>query len=242
MRNVIPEMNGDWRGYWGTRDWPETCLLGQVGQTGRDQFLSAGELRRYSAGQVLIREGGCDEFVLVLLSGMAKAVAAAFEGRDVLLAVRMGGDLVGELAAIDRRPRSATVIACGSVVAAWIPGDKFRRCLERDSSAAMAVAAAIADKLRVSNDYRTDFAGCDATTRMARALYYLSVEHGTRHGRNTAVQLKVTQSEIATLCGVADPTGHRVLRRFFADQVIATGYGVIEIRDLERLRKVAYGK
>lgn len=241
MRNVDSEMNSGWRNHWGTCDWPERCLLGQLDQAGRDRLLAAGEIRHYSAGEVLVREGGRDDFVLVLLSGMTKAVAAAFEGRDVLLAVRMGGDLVGELAVIDRRPRSATVIACGSVATAWISGERFRACLQQEPRVALAVTSSIAGKLRTANEYRTDFAGCDAKTRIARALYYLAKACDTSQDETAAVQLAVTQPEIATLCGVADPTGHRMLRKFCADQIISTGYGVIKIRDVDRLRKVAYG-
>ncbi|MDX3850432.1 cyclic nucleotide-binding domain-containing protein [Streptomyces sp. AK02-01A] len=52
-----------------------------------------------------------------MLDGVVKATGRTEDGRDALLAVRMDGDLVGELASMDARPRSATVTTCGPVTA-----------------------------------------------------------------------------------------------------------------------------
>ncbi|MEK8170702.1 cyclic nucleotide-binding domain-containing protein [Streptomyces sp. M19] len=64
-----------------------------------------------------MREAEESTFVLILLDGVVKATGRTHDNRDALLAVRMGGDLVGEFAAVDGRPRSATVTTCGPVVA-----------------------------------------------------------------------------------------------------------------------------
>jgi CRP/FNR family transcriptional regulator, cyclic AMP receptor protein len=49
--------------------------------------------------------------VFVLRSGRVKVSAVASSGRQVLLAFRGPGDLVGELSALDERPRSASIVA-----------------------------------------------------------------------------------------------------------------------------------
>jgi CRP-like cAMP-binding protein len=227
---------------WRAHTWPEASLLGTLDLSARERLLASGDDRRYRARQVLMREGERGDFVLVLLDGMVKAIGAAFEGRDVLLAIRTGGDLVGELASIDGRPRSATVIACGPVSALRIPAGKFRESMQREPRIAAAVTTSITDKLRASNSYRVDFAGCDATTKMTRALYHLAMTYGQRPGKDAALRLPVTQPELATMCGVADQTGHRVLRELHAAGVISTGYRAIWVGDLDRLRRTAFGE
>lgn len=225
----------------GRRSWPEASLLGTLDLADRGQLLAVGAGRRYVAGEVLMREGERGDFVLLLLDGVVKAIGAAFEGRDVLLAVRMGGDLVGEFAGVDGQPRSATVTACGPVSALRIPAAEFRDCLRREPRIAAAVTASITGKLRIANSYRVDFAGCDAATRMTRALYHLAMTYGQRPGPDEALRLPVTQPELATLCGVADQTGHRVLRELRVAGLISTGYRTIRVQDLDRLRHAAFG-
>jgi CRP/FNR family transcriptional regulator, cyclic AMP receptor protein len=233
---------GGRRRHWGARTWPEASLLGTLDPVAREQLLAGGEYRRYPARQILMREGERGDFVLLLLDGVVKIIGAAFEGRDVLLAVRMGGDLVGEFAGVDGQPRSAAVTTCGPVSALWVPVGKFRDCLRRESHIAAAVTASITGKLRAANSYRVDLAGCDAATRMARALYYLAMTYGQRAGENAALRLPVTQPELATLCGVADPTGHRVLRELRTAGLISTGYRAIWVGDPDRLRRAAFGE
>ncbi|MGW6355942.1 cyclic nucleotide-binding domain-containing protein [Streptomyces sp. NPDC055092] len=69
---------------------------------------------RFDADAVLVRQGMNDRYVLLLLSGLTKVTAVVENGETSLLAVRAGGDTVGEMAAMDgSAPRSATVTACG---------------------------------------------------------------------------------------------------------------------------------
>jgi CRP/FNR family transcriptional regulator, cyclic AMP receptor protein len=92
-----------------------------AGGTTRVAGTALGAQARYPAGRVLMREAEETTFVLLLLDGVVKATGRAAGEREALLAVRMGGDLIGELAAVDGRPRSATVTTCGPVTARGAP-------------------------------------------------------------------------------------------------------------------------
>ncbi len=90
--------NGLWR-------WPRSTLLGSLAAASRDRLLQAGTFRQYQAGRQLMHEGDPSAFVIVLLQGIIKATRQTSDGKEVLLAVRVGGDVVGEIAALDNRPR-----------------------------------------------------------------------------------------------------------------------------------------
>src|SRR5207245_2420416 len=79
--------------------------------------------------RILIRQGEQSRFVFVILDGVVKVTGQANGGRDALLAIRMGGDIVGEFAALDAGPRSATVTTCGALVARIIKSGDFLDCL-----------------------------------------------------------------------------------------------------------------
>ena len=80
--------------------------------------LAAGASRcSYTRGRVLVHEGQVPDRVFVLRSGCAKVMSTTPTGRDVVLAFRGPGSLVGEQSALDGAPRSATIVAIQPVEA-----------------------------------------------------------------------------------------------------------------------------
>jgi CRP/FNR family transcriptional regulator, cyclic AMP receptor protein len=68
---------------------------------------------RFRKGQTLISEGEQADDIFLLLDASVKVSAQLDAGGRALLAIRIGGDVVGEIAAMDGGTRSATVSACG---------------------------------------------------------------------------------------------------------------------------------
>nr|WSX47817.1 Crp/Fnr family transcriptional regulator [Streptomyces sp. NBC_00974] len=223
-------------------EWPSTSVLGGLPPGSRDRLLALGALARYPAGRVLMREAEETTFVLILLDGVVKATGRTNDNRDALLAVRMGGDLVGEFAAVDGRPRSATVTTCGPVVARVVTRGDFRDCGRHDPRIAQAVNEAIVAKLRVATSHRIDFTGCDAPTRLARVLYQITMTYGERTGPGAVIRWPITQPELATLAGTAEPTVQKALRRLREAGVVSTGYRTFRVEDLSELRQLAFNQ
>lgn len=220
--------------------WPSSSVLGKIRDKSLDRMLSLGTQVRYSADRVLMAESDSSNFVLVLLDGVVKATGQTHDGRDALLAVRVGGDLVGELAAMDGKPRSATVTTCGPVLARVVRRSDFLDCLRTDPAIAQAVNESVVAKLRVANNHRVDFTGCDAATRLARVLHQIALTYGERAGEGAVIRWPITQPELATLSGAAEPTVQKALRRLRETGVVATGYRSIRVKDLALLSSIAF--
>ncbi|TDC20505.1 Crp/Fnr family transcriptional regulator [Streptomyces sp. 8K308] len=225
------------------RDWPAPSLLGGLAADARDRLLSLGTLASYPADHVLMWESDrTDQHVFVLLRGVVKVTARTQDHRDALLAVRMGGDLVGELAAVDGLPRSATVTTCGRVAARRVARSAFLDLLRNDATVAHAVHESIVAKLRVANAHRVDFTGCDVATRLARVLHQIALTYGERAGAGAVIRWPITQPELASLSGAAEPSVHKALRRLRESGVVSTGYRTIRIEDLALLGSLAFAE
>ncbi|WP_199823912.1 Crp/Fnr family transcriptional regulator [Streptomyces sp. NBRC 109706] len=220
--------------------WPVESLLGALPAAARDRLLTLGALARYPPGRVLMREAEETTFVLILLDGVIKVTGRTHDHRDALLAVRMGGDLVGEFAAVDGRPRAATVTTCGQVVTRVVSRGDFLNCTRHDPGIAQAVNESIISKLRVATTQRIDFTGCDAPTRLARVLYQITMTYGERAGARAVIRWPITQPELATLAGTAEPTVQKALRRLRTEGVVSTGYRTFRIENLPELRRLAF--
>src|SRR5215469_12109402 len=95
----------------------------------RLRLYDQGVVHHYRAGSTLFHEGDPSDWVLLVLAGRIKITVLTSDGRDVVLAVRVPGELIGELSALDGLPRSATATAIETVECWIIPADQFREFL-----------------------------------------------------------------------------------------------------------------
>ncbi len=112
------------------------------------QLSDISEQVRLEPGQELFREGGDGDRAYVLLDGSLEILKSS-GGRSVLLSVRQqAGDLIGEMALVERAPRMATVTARAASSLLAIPRPEFEALLARSPSATRAVFGLIISRLR----------------------------------------------------------------------------------------------
>ncbi|OAA20973.1 cAMP-binding protein [Frankia sp. EI5c] len=222
-------------------DWPPSTLLGRLPEPTRAEFVALGTYREYASDEVLLREGESTNFVVLLLSGWVKVTASTENGGFALLAIRHGGDLVGEQAGLDSEPRSATVTAAGAVLAKVISQESFLAFLRTNPEANQPVLQAVSAKLRNSTRRRVEFSGCSVAVRLARVVCELERSYGAdaADGAGRRVRIALTQPELAALVGAAEPTVHKVLRELRQAGIVDTRYRAIVIRDVDALYRAA---
>ena len=99
---------------------------------GARMLLDCGEVKEFSPGEVLIKEGDSPTFVLLVLTGKLQ-VFVQRQQRDLVLTDAASGMILGELAVLCGIPRSASVRASEkSVVLQWSAA-AFRSLLLRDA-------------------------------------------------------------------------------------------------------------
>jgi CRP-like cAMP-binding protein len=214
-------------------------LLATLSPSAAAELVGLGTWCRFGPGKVLLREGESSTHIYTLLRGVVKVTATTSEGGFALLAIRAAGDVVGELAALDGEPRSATVTTAGGVDARMITQPVFNSFLNRHADAAVAVSRSVAAKLRWATRRRIDFSGREVRVRLARVLVELVAVYGERTPTGIRIGVPLTQPELAALVGAAEPTVHQALAALRRDKVIETGYRSTTILDPPALRVVA---
>jgi CRP-like cAMP-binding protein len=222
-----------------TATWPSGSLLKRLTQDSRDRLLGLGTLRRYRPREVLFHQGARDSHVALLIRAVTKVTCTGPDGREALLAIRVSGDTVGEMAALNDHPRTATVVTCGPAVVRIIQRRQFRAFLHTDSGAALEFAGMVSDRLRSANRKRVDFAVYPTQVRVARILDEMVLKYGRPTDSGIAIGVRLTQPEIAALVGAADVTIQKALRALRAQRLIQTGYGRITVVDPYGLRAAA---
>jgi CRP/FNR family cyclic AMP-dependent transcriptional regulator len=211
--------------------WPPGTLLGTLGAADRAALLALGTRRTYQPGTALVNEGSADAGTFALLHGYAKVFGTTADGRAVLLSIRAGGDLVGELAALDDKPRSASVVAATRVVAQAVSQQAFLRYLEERPSAAKAIHGAVVAEYRRVTSERVHMNGAPTAVRLALVLNHLTASYGRPCADGVRIEVPLSQPELASLVGVSEPTLHRCLTDLRARDIVRTRYRHLIVTD-----------
>jgi CRP/FNR family transcriptional regulator, cyclic AMP receptor protein len=192
--------------------------------------------RSYARGQALMHSGQVPHDVIVLQSGRVKVSATTEGGRHVLLAFRGPGDLVGELSALDARPRGASVEALEPVAAIALSHQQFRAVLERHPAASLALLRVLADRLREADAKRIQFAGYTALGRVAFCLLELCERFGAGEEGAVDILLPLSQEELAGWAGASLESVGRSLQTMRSLGWIETRRRAIRVLDRDALR------
>ena len=116
------------------RDWADVLsslpLFAEVPKRHLRKLAAKAEVREFAAGEAVVATGVPPDWFYVILGGEAKA-----SGRPA--ARELGpGDYFGEIALLDREPRSASVVASNDLHVMRLPRNAFLELLEKPGVAA----------------------------------------------------------------------------------------------------------
>ena len=103
--------------------------------------------RHYAKGAVVFREGDPGDEVMIVARGTASAYLHVPGGSDIRVATFAPGTVFGELAILDREPRSASVVADSELVCYGLSRDDYVALAEKSPTAAIRFIAAIGREL-----------------------------------------------------------------------------------------------
>lgn len=211
-------------------------LLDRLADDDLGALLALGTPTRFAKDAPLFLEGEHADHVLAVGSGRVKICFADRGGREVVLAVRGPGDLLGDLSAIDGEPRSAAGYALEPVEAIVIPADAFRSLLTGRPRLALALIEELAGRLRDADRKRIEFGVSDTVGRAAARIVELAERYGERAERGIVIALPISQEELAGWAAASRAGMAAALRTLRELGWIETDRRRITIRDLEALR------
>ncbi len=174
--------------------------------------------------------------MVIIVSGRAKVSYFTDEGREVLLAVRGPGDLLGELAALDGEPFSATVTALEDVDALVMTAEQFRAVLKEEPDVALSLFKTLSRRLRDADRKRVEFAAYDSVGRVASRLVELAETFGEDTYDGLRISLSLSQEELAGWTGSSREAVAKALQSLRNKDLIETHRRGVTVKDLEGLR------
>ena len=194
----------------------------------------------FSAGSTIIEKDDDDTPVFFVLSGTVSVLNYTISGRAITHTTLCRGDIFGEMAAIDCRPRAAWVLAVTDCTILRIPGVVFMNLAERNHKFTLAVLRKLSANLREANERILDFFSLDAEQRACLELVRMAKPDPLRPNSFLIMQMP-TQANFATLIGSSRETVSRIMSRLKNESVISISARGLEILDKKQLEKRAFG-
>ncbi|MYS79455.1 cyclic nucleotide-binding domain-containing protein [Streptomyces sp. SID5474] len=213
-------------------------FLGSLSGPVREELLSIGSPQQFSPREKILVEGARGDYLVLLKTGRVKVTGRLGNGHEALIAIRVGGDVVGEMAVIDDVPRSATVTACDDVDAHVVQGRAMRSFLDKCPEAAIQIVRLSNRRLRAANSRRIAFGEFPARVRLARVLSELADKHGRAVCSHTLICVDLTNTELAGFIGSQLRTVQKALAGFRAEGIVRTGSRRMEVINPDRLRVI----
>jgi CRP/FNR family transcriptional regulator, cyclic AMP receptor protein len=204
-----------------------------------DALIGLGRAKKYRRGAVLFHEGDPATNVLVVRSGRVKVSSYTEDGKEVVLAIRGPGELLGELSAIDGRGCSATAAALEPVEVVLVAAESFRTFLEDYPRVALALLGSVSGKLRDADRKRVEFGAYDTTARVAKRLVEMAERFGESASGAVRITLPLSQQELAGWTGASREAVSKALHQLRSRGFISTARRGITVRDIEGLRRRA---
>jgi CRP/FNR family cyclic AMP-dependent transcriptional regulator len=210
-------------------------FLARLPDPDADALVACGTRRSWRAGEIVFTEGEPADRVVVLLTGRVKVSSLSDTG-EVVLAFRGRGALLGEISAIDRGPRSATVTAVDRVDGLEISAVAFWNYLAGHPAASLLLLRTLAGRLRDADRKRIEFGAYDTTGRVAARLVEMAERFGQPTEEGLKIALPFSQDELAGWTGASREAVSKALGALRSRGLIRTSRMSVVVKDLDALR------
>jgi CRP-like cAMP-binding protein len=201
--------------------------------------LSAGSLealaaamieRQLECGEEIFRQGDPGHALFAVLAGEVRIVVGGDDGRDHVLRVAGPGEVFGEVAVLDGRPRSANATAATRCRLLVLERRLLFALMERESSVAINLIGVLNEKLRTTSAQVESLLFHSLSKRLATVLLDL-----LGHRRGPAID--ITQTELGRLTGVTRESVNKKLRAWQAAGFVSLQPGRVMVLVPDALRR-----
>lgn len=199
-----------------------------------------GEVRVPARG-VLFREGDPGESLFVLGDGLLKVSVRSPAGDELVLRTLDPPDVFGELSMIDGEPRSTTITAIEPSVIWELDRATLLELMREHPQLMDSLLRWLGVYVRTLTEQTSDLVFLDLQGRVAKLLLRLAVERGERsvEGGDVALDLPMTQSDLAAMVGGSRQSVNQILRAFERRGYLDVDGRQVVLHRLDRLRKRA---
>jgi CRP/FNR family cyclic AMP-dependent transcriptional regulator len=193
--------------------------------------------RVFAPGQRIFAAGEIGAEMFIIQSGKVR-ISRQVGNVENTLVVLGDGDFFGEMAVIDKGPRSATATAVDEVRCVVLDEELFEQQMQNNARIVKKILKNMSSRLREADNKIENLLIKDANSRVAHTLQHLARKHG---GSATAdIKLEgVTVEELAKTVGMSNEVSKvaEILSKMEQVHIVRLEGGAVVVSSLENLEK-----
>lgn len=194
-------------------------------------------LREFKKDELIFHQGDESREVYIVLKGKIRVFKISPSGNETSIAIFSSHDIIGELAALDNLPRSASAKSLGAVSLLSMSQDSFLHYLRTVTGFAFGLCKVLSQKQRWTAAYAESVAQFDAAGRLLHIILLNNERYGeaVETGKRYVIDIGLNQTDLASMVGARREWVNRILSDWRKRGLVEMDGSRITILDLPRV-------
>ncbi len=213
-------------------------LLDQLEPHELNTLLTFARTERYGANEVIFRKGDPGQSMMIVVKGRIKISSSAPDGKEAVLTVLGEGEVLGEMAILEEKARSADATALEASELLVLHKRDFIPFLERNPKTCVKLLRILCNRLRRTSELIEDRTFLSLPSRLAKTLLDLARAEGRNVPEGVRFDFKMSQKNLGALLGASRESVNKQLHAWQNGGLIKMGRGFIILRRPEELARL----
>jgi CRP/FNR family cyclic AMP-dependent transcriptional regulator len=207
-----------------------------------DRIVKLSVSKKIAAGETLFYKNDEGDALYGILNGRIRISTSTPGGQELVLNLIEKGDVFGEIALLDGKPRTADAIAIIDSEMMVIQRRDIRHMLENEPLLAIHFLELAGARLRWLSDRIEDSAFLDVAGRLAKQLLHMAEISGEQTPEGVVVKLQPSQSELGQMLGTSRISISKHLRRWRDRDWVSLRRGQVLLKQPHELEHLVENK
>jgi CRP-like cAMP-binding protein len=216
----------------------KSLLFGALDEGGRRELAARVHRRSFNVGEPIFHIGAPGQSMMVILAGTVRVTLPGPKGKTVILADVGTGELLGEVALLDGKERSADATALTKCDLLVLERRDVVGFLEKRPDLCLKLLELLCARLRKSDQRMSDIAFFELSSRLAKVL----LDRAGKPARaNLKPKLSLSQTELAGMINATRENVNRCLRNWQRQGIVDVSERWITLLQRDLLEAIIEG-
>lgn len=188
-------------------------------------------------GEILFDEGDAVNGIYCIKDGICKMTKLSSNGKDQIVKLVKRGEILGQRSLISEEPANLSAVALEDMNVCFIPKNEVMTFINSNPQFAVSLMKTISHDLKEADDQMVSLAQKSVKERLADTLLHLEASFDVDN--ENCINVHLTREELAGMIGTATESCIRLLSEFKKDGLIELNGKKIEIKDKNKLKRIA---
>ena len=196
--------------------------------------------RNYEDNEMIFCEHEPGKELYIIQKGKIK-ITKIVDDNEVMLAVIQVGDIFGEMAILDNKPRSASAIAFGHVELLAINKTNFEPMVKAQPQLAVRLITLLSDRIWTAYKQLANLMIKDPQGRIVDTLLTLAEKNRAKIAHKSAYSFDIGTKDLLKMVGLTDPKDEGIVLQILSEnKFLKLDQGKLSCSDLGELEKLVH--